>query len=1075
MGVLSIYKASAGSGKTYTLTGEYLKILFKSGGKFNNILAVTFTNKATAEMRERILSELYNLANGLPCGHLADLTAETNLSESEIKDMAKSLLYRILHNYSQFNINTIDSFFQRILKAFTREIGLNVGFSVELNAKPIIEKAVDELFSKIEDDKELKKWLEDYAFNKISEGNSWDINKDLIEFANAGFSEVFYSFDENHINELLNIESFKGLKKDLTVMVSGFIERVNNFGKQFNEQITKAGLTVDDFSSKKSGVAGYFVLKAKSFTPKSFVLPGKRVLDAANSSDGIQSWVTKTANNIPEVQACVQQGLQNVVSQFVTYVDGESERFFTAQAVLKNLNSFAVLVEIFKKVLDYCNQNNLFLLSLASPFLAKIIDNDDAPFIYEKTGEYLNHFMIDEFQDTSQLQWENFSPLVTNSVSQANKSLVVGDVKQSIYRWRNSDWALLDSKIENQFQNFNPDKKTLENNCRSCENVVLFNNWCFKNTSAILQNSLLNVVDDGQKTIERIYADCEQQVPEDNIGTLGYVNAKFIEKEDFERSAESYILSSLEQLYEKGYQPGDIAIIVRYNSEGAAVSKYLMEYQKQFPEKEHLFRFVSNDSVFLGSSEAIWLLVSLMQFLDNHENAIVKARIVQLYYRLILDTEHASEKLANLNFDSFEDFMALMPQGFSQNFQQLKQSTLPDITHQLIQAFITNNDLFANKEKQIPFLHTFNDVVLNYSGQNGNDISGFIEWWDNRGSETPISLSENQNAIRIMTIHKSKGLEFKAVIVPYASWQFEPKNTLLWCSSNIEPFNNFRVLPIAYSKSLENTLFKDYYFNEKLRSVVDNLNLLYVAFTRAKNALYMLGVSEDSKGAKMTNISHLLLQLFQNHTGDLNVPSVSWNDEEFEFEMGEIPAVTVSVKEEVETELVNYSHGNYQNQLKIRLQGKEIFNIEDESSLLPRTQGNLYHKIFEYITYTEDVDFAVNKGVQLGLINIDQSEVIKTAIQKYVNSPLAKDWFAEKWEVKTEQSLLLPNGEVKRPDRIIEDEESLIIIDYKFSKEKRKSHNAQVKDYVEAVKQISNKNIQGFVWYVELGEVTQVY
>ncbi len=1074
---LSIYKASAGAGKTFRLTSEYLKLIFKPGNEFSRILAVTFTNKATAEMRERILQELYVLTKGEDSKHLETLIKSTGFTASEIQKKAIELLHKILHNYSRFNISTIDSFFQRILKAFTREIGLNVGFNIELNAKPIIEKAVDGLFNDIADNKELKEWLQNYAFNKVQNGNSWDIHKDLIDFSSSSFSEVFYSFDEAHLDALSDIKVFKTFSTELDEIIEGFITEAKNYGEQFYQIIEKHQLTIDDFSSKKSGVAGYFVVKLKDCTANSFDTPGKRVLDAANSPDYTVGWVAKTSPIKTDVANCVQSGLQNVATDFVAFVEKESTLFFTALAVRKNINVFAVLVEIFKRVLNHCNDNNLFLLPLASPFLAKIIEDDDAPFIYEKTGEYLNHFMIDEFQDTSHLQWKNFSPLISNGISQGHSSLVVGDVKQSIYRWRNSDWGLLDHGVAKQYSNYNIENVNLEFNWRSDKNVVQFNNWCFSKGTSIVQQEIeadiadISLSNTQKEMLTRIYQDGEQNVPKQNKHTKGFVQAKFFDADDdYDDSALSHMTSVLETLAEKGFQPKDIAILVRKNTEGAKVAKCLMEKRNQNPEKEKMFRFVSNDSVFLGSSDAIMLIVSLMAFLNTPESIILKAKILQLYYSQTKGVNQASEMLSTTKLANKEAFLAVLPKAFKEMHESFKYMTLVDMSFNLIRIFITDAVKPNESRNDMAFIHTFQDAVLNYTNKNGNDIAGFVEWWETKGAETPISLSDKQNAIRIMTIHKSKGLEFKAVIIPFTNWKFEPLNALLWCSLDEYPFNKFNLLPISYSSKLKNTFFKNEYVQERLKSIIDNLNLLYVAFTRAEKALYILAPSSKSKSKskKLSTVADLLSSLISEDNINIGLAESnnSWNEEEASFEYGELPQLKATVEEEITPPPTMIQYGNCNKQLKIRLQGKEIFELDNNDNLNLKNRGNIYHKIFEFVKYEKDIEQAVKRAIGLGLIDINDKAVVVKEIKGFIANPDANNWFSDKWKIKTERSILLKNGDVKRPDRVIENDKEVIVIDYKFTEQHKPQHLKQVSEYVNTIKELSTKPIKGFVWYV---------
>ncbi len=1073
MNGLNICKASAGSGKTFKLTEEYLKIIFEQKGKFSNILAVTFTNKATAEMQDRILKELYLLSSNKESAHLETLCKHLNISQQKVREYAQIYLKQILHNYSFFNISTIDSFFQKILKAFVREIGINTGFNIELSNNIVIEKAVEQLLSELQNNKNILQLLESFAFDKMQKASSWDIHKDLISFSQTCFNEVFLSLNDNYIHNL-TFKNFNTLNSELNNITSNFIKQVRQFGNDFCNKLKEHNLSIDDFSYKKSGVAGYFN-KIQNSTIKDFAPYGKRVLDAANSEDSIKGWTSNTANNKFDIQACVNSGLQQITKDYIKFIDENKELFYTAIVTKDNLISFAVFTEIYKHILQYCNDNNLFLLSMTSPLLSKMINEQDAPFIYEKTGTFIHHFMIDEFQDTSEIQWKNFSPLVTNSIAQGDKTLIVGDVKQAIYRWRNGNWDLLSNKIQQQFKNFKPTEQNLEYNWRSLKNIITFNNAFFDISSKTIQQYNAEYLQGNEcikqpsLNIEKIYDNSSQNIPNKTTDTEGYIKLHFIEKEKGELKEETtqkrlnFLHNVILQLADSGYKAKDIAILIRKKDEGQKVAEHLIKLSKENPENADLYNFVSDESLNLNSSEFVNLIVLLIKWLHQPNNSMLKAQIIQLYSSLCYDIPTSIQQLNTIDLTNDEQFFASLPTEFGKQSKLLKQYTIPNITQELIKIFFIENEKLQNKfNNHIAFIQTFQDLVLSYTQKNGNNIEEFTLWWETEGQSKSINISDEQDAIRIMTIHKSKGLEFKVVIMPFADWDISnSKNKpIIWCNTNDnKPFNNFSIFPITYSEALSETIFKNDYYQEYLKQIIDNINLLYVGFTRARNALFIFSKhSVPDKTPKISNTAQIISLTAPNING------ATTNEDENIYEWGTLPKIEASKTTELNHQLLNYKLSKPNKQLKIKMEGKDIINSEEENSQI--INGKIYHKIFEYITTTKSIDNAVSKVIQMGLIDTGECQNIINQITEYINNTNVSDWFSDNWSIKNERSILLPSGEQKRPDRVIENKNKIIVIDYKFTSIEHNKYKKQVKEYIQALKQISNKTIEGYIWYV---------
>ncbi|HBO75485.1 MAG TPA: hypothetical protein DD653_12490 [Marinilabiliales bacterium] len=1066
---LTIYKASAGSGKTFQLTGEYLKLAFDPKNSFKQILAVTFTKKATAEMRDRILKELYLISLGETTGHQQTLKNEFHLTDVEVTQRAKDILNQILHNYSYFQISTIDSFFQIILKAFTRELGIDAGFLVELDFNQALEMSVQQFFDRLDETPEIKKWLSTYALRKIEKGLSWDIQKDILKFAGNAFTEVFFSFPEMYLKELASLDNFEAIKKNLTGYLNNFTVQAQRFGQQGIQLMKQSGVDMDSFSHKKSGVGGYFhkLADAKAFA---YPEPNSYVLKALQSPDGIEGWCAKTSPDRFKIQACVQGGLQQVLQNYFAFYEPHKMDFNTALEIEKNLDVFAILVQLFNHLTEYCQQQNIFLLQLTAPLLSKMIQDSDAPFIYEKTGNVLKFFMIDEFQDTSSLQWNNFYPLIANSMAQGSQSLVVGDVKQSIYRWRNSNWQLLHSQLKKQFQFYHPTEKNLPYNYRSLKEVVAFNNWCFSYLAKAIDQQLVaagtTLGEDQQLKLEQIFEGAEQQIPKKAKPGVGHVAIQFFDAKEedtsFEERTLEVMVQNLQTLFSNGFQPRDIAILVRRNKEGAAVAKALMDYKTQHPEWENQFAFVSNDSVLLSASNTINYIVAAMRYLVEPRNQLNNAQLAYFVGLQTLTPSESIARLAQLPLSDPESFESHLPANFVQKLHTLRLLSVNQMTEQLLQLLC-----YDSMPEQIlsewPFIHSFKDLVQKYSKTQGVDVAGFLEWWNASAKDSAINLSEEQNAIRILTIHKSKGLEYKAVLVPFADWDVEQRNKLLWCQTQPMDFLPSLLFPVNYSSKLINTHFNEAYYKENLMVWVDNLNLLYVAFTRARIVL-MVNAPLPKKTDEIKNVGGMLYSLVQPNT--LNkLPHSDWNDEKLKLSIGQLQ-LEIADKETSGSVPEAPKIGYRKTPIKLILRSNLSALFEDNPENSFMNKGKIYHMLFEKIRVQTDFKPTLQTYYKQGFINQMERDELHELWNQALTQPLVLDWFGGSWQIVNEISILLPNGDVKRPDRVMMNETECLVVDYKFTTTHQPNHIKQVEEYIRLISAIQQKKTTGYVWYL---------
>lgn len=641
MSKLTVYSASAGSGKTFTLAVEYIKLLFKSRYEYRHILAVTFTNKATAEMKARIILELNNLAINEPSPATDKLIKEIDLRPDQIAREAKVIRDYLLHDYSRFSVGTIDNFFQRILTSFARETGLQFGFNLELDNRRILEQAVDNLMDSLDGKSELTHWLIRFAENRVEEGRSWNFRDSLIDLGKEIFAENYQGVDEKFQPDGSDsfLKKLYEYQKELYKIIRLFENTLEKYGNEGLKIISEHSLEIGDFKYGDPSVPRYFWYLAERDRKK--ISPRQRDIKAIDNQD---EWVKDASEKKDEIIAAVNGGLNEVLKQTIEYYNKNFREYFTALSINENLFSFGILTDIEVQVREITHNDNLFLLSDVPGFLNKIINGNEAPFIYEKTGNYFKYFMIDEFQDTSTIQWENFKPLIINSISEGYENMVVGDIKQSIYRWRNSDWNILASLIARDQNVFDVDNKTLKENWRSKRNIVDFNNRLFEAAKKLLDDLFVSGLQENGEgkqnikglgidtTISDVFSDHIQELPggEDRKG--GYVEISFIDpgKEKWESKVLEKLPGLVNNLLNKGLRPGEIAILVRKKDQAVKVMESLLDYMNKNKEHREIYNLISDDSLFIRNSGAVKFLLGMLRYLLNPDDDINRGWL--LYY-----------------------------------------------------------------------------------------------------------------------------------------------------------------------------------------------------------------------------------------------------------------------------------------------------------------------------------------------------------------------------------------------------------------------------------------------------------
>lgn len=1070
--MLTIYRASAGAGKTHKLTGEYLTLLFSAPGAFRRILAVTFTNKATDEMKSRIVAELHNLASGAPSDYLPALMQRYELPEARLRKQAHQILIALLHDYSAFNISTIDRFFQQITRAFSREIGLQGGYNIELDTNLVLNEAVDELMNDLAKPKhkELLGWLISFAEDRIEEGKGWDFRQEILSLAGELFKESYKAFYRAQACQSDNKQNLSRYKEDLYKVIQSKENQAKRIGEEAMRLMTQHGLKPTDFAGGSRSPLLLFQIWAKG----ELKAPSDTFRGLA---DQPEAYSTKkaSADLKEQISEAVADGLNDCVKQVIDLYEGMTD-YFTAKEIVRDYYTLGILTDVAQQINAYREKNNVMLIADTTELISKVIEGSDTSFIYEKTGTQVDHYMIDEFQDTSGMQWDNFRPLVGESMAQGLDNLIVGDVKQSIYRFRNSDWTLLDQQVRQDFNSDEVAEETLKDNWRSCHHVVAFNNALFTIAPMLLQQHYNESLESSSLSQEeqmrfnlqlmRAYDKSYQRIPPRFAQQAGHVRIDFLEdseESDWEEQALAQLPETLQQLQAHGYALRDIAILVRKKKEASQVAKTLLTYKEEHPESPYRYDILSDEALYISGSPTVRFFIAVFRFLCNPRDKALR-RLAVYSYRVMCGTFSTA--------DSDQEQWASQLLGYARH-------ALYELTEALFRLVA---DHISPSEQA--FAQAFLDKVAEFTQKERADLNEFLKWWDESGCQQTIAAPEGQNAVRILTIHKSKGLGFKAVVLPFCGWELDHKwhAPTLWCQPKEAPFNQLPLVPIRYGKGLSITHFATDYFQERLNAYMDNLNTLYVGLTRAKEELVLFApkpkaASKGKKEETLSSIGDLLwrsLQLTVAHTREgeaLESLPAHFDLEVGRFEWGDWWTTTQKHNEQTVEEIpmeriVSISPDE---RLHLRLHGKSYFFDNTR-----RKHGTLMHEVLSRIRTVDDIRQAVEGYRMEGVINHEESTLLVDKLSRLLDTPEATEWYDGRYRVLNEVEILFGSGLAKRPDRVMLRGDEVVVIDYKFGQRKLKAHQAQVREYLRLIREMGYKTVSGYIWYVELGKIETV-
>lgn len=1029
----TIYNASAGSGKTYTLVKEYLRILLQSDADdaYRRILAITFTNKAVEEMKGRIIANLSDFAKDSP-GDRAEslmqvLSAETGLSLATIKDKSRAIIKHIIHNYAAFDISTIDRFTHKVIRAFAHDLNLPVSFDVSLETDSLLQEAVDAIIAKAGDDEVLTALLVDFSLAKADDDKSWDVTHELFDTGRL-------LIDENNRNELVqfkdkSIEEFLFIKEKLRQSVTALEQENSALAGTMQELMQNRGVNAASFSR---GTFPNHINYIKEGTLNS---GHKRYYEP----EDVQ--INKTAKDRDIIENLLPELLGLLAK---AYKNQEKKQFY--QAFLKNITPLSLLNSIGQELERIQKEQNVLSISEFNAIIHREIQNQPAPFIYERLGERYRHFFIDEFQDTSQMQWHNLIPLIDNALAGEDLQgvrgslMIVGDPKQSIYRWRGgkAEQLIALGKDHNPFSNPERDILNLGTNYRSYTKVIEFNNNFFSFLSSEFEN----------EDYRGMYASSLQ---DSNPKAGGYVNISFLPEVQQDLDEETgkdtlYLEATLEtinKVRQQGFQYKDIVLLTRKRQPGVLLATYLTEMGVPI---------LSSETLLIENATEVKLIINLLRYLKSNDNREAKAQF--LYFAATTQSslqvhDFIAEGMEQPDEAALEQWLG--SHGISISFRNCRKRSLYEAVETIVEAFIKNK---ANQS----YVQYFLDLVLERDIRTQSGISDFLEYWDSNGSRFSIPSPEGNDAVRIMTIHKSKGLEFPVVIFPFAEEDYSrAPRSKMWLELDDTTFE-FQKALVDSNKEVSQYGEKasELYFIKSQEELLDNINILYVALTRAEEQLYIISNRNfTSRGELTNNMSSYFIKYLQ-HKG-------VFDNRVAQYEFGHPERISAPD-----------THKGGQHVIKVAGErfNPRVVKIAQRESLMWGTArleaiefGNVLHEILAYITTADDIPIAIITAVENGLIVHSQEAQVEQMLRDVILHPELKDFFAEGITVFNEQSIIAHSMPTIKPDRVAVKGGKAWLLDYKTGVHKT-SYEAQLRSYQGALAQMGLTVVKKTLVYI---------
>jgi ATP-dependent exoDNAse (exonuclease V) beta subunit len=1095
MSKFNIYSSSAGSGKTYTLTKEYLKLALGSDKVFyyKRILAITFTNDAASEMKERILAALKDIADmqnfnekSKFWGMFREIADALKLPDDTIQKRAAAVFSHIIQEYSDFAVKTIDSFINQLVNAFTEDLGLPHNYEIVLDGNTVLTEAVERLIEKagLDEHQDLTRILEHFVEEKVSDGKTWNfLIEELAEFGKHLINDQFYSALIKL--DSLDSEDFWHISNNIYTYLNWIENGIKALAENAIQYIENQGLSMDDFTQKAKGIGGYFYNMRDDLEDEYFRKKDKSPNSYQWAAINEDKWYSaKTPTPTKVAIDAIKEDLTAVFKEMQEFKTQHLPKYALFTMIKPNLRKLSLLKKIkteFDAVL--ADKNQVFISEFNRKIL-QIILSEPVPFIYERIGERYNHLLVDEFQDTSDMQFYNLLPLIENSLANNHFNLIVGDAKQAIYRWRGGKMELIvhlfkkdiknlmnnsliqDFQIE-QFMTISKylNSENLTTNYRSSREVIDFNNRFFA--------SVLSEYENIYPFLKDVYAGFSQKIPE-NAKTGGHVQIEFLDHVKGENLMLSRTVEIIQQVLYEGYSMGDIAILCRKNKESAEMANFLVEAN---------YNIISRDSLLLKNSPIVRLLVAFMRVVNQPDNRLAKSEVGYLFYQTILGRipDNKDNDLISEAVDAAQtaDFYLLFAQhGFSLDSINLNKAGIYELAEKIIHVF----QLFERTDRK-SYLFRFLDVVLNYSLKESNHLQDFLKYWDEKKDSSALSVKSpaDQDAITITTVHRSKGLEYPVVIIPYAQWDTEPNNySELWADLEVLDYEELRYekqddtvrllsAPAKINSRMLMTNLSGQYSKECEAIFLENLNMLYVAFTRAVDKLFVLsGKNHYNKVQGVGGLMQGFLQSAELYQSEQNI---------YEIHKGHFIKKEKTVPKERDVIfLPKIVSEDRSDKLRLRRISEKIFDPETLDKT--KDQVNKLHEALVKIKSRKDISKAIQMLEFEGVLSPKESDGIRESVEQIIALPELKPLFDEGLQVDNQREILLNGAESQCPDRVVMKDGIVYIIDYKTgtseNQNKHERNARQLLNYGKLYRHMGYENIEMMMVYLETPEVVQV-